>query len=99
MEIITLSGTVSENCEVREDKKGNPFVTFRVYCSHTGRDGTVKYSYYRCYTYNMLFSDLKQGDLVFLSGDLEINFNIDKNGKVWLNNDVFVKQITKGIVQ
>lgn len=95
MEIITLSGKVTGNCERRIDKNGNHYLRFKVYCAGKEYNGQVKYTLYRCFTYDTSLCDLKEGDTVFLSGDLSSSIKLDNNGKAWINYDVFVKNITK----
>ncbi|MBQ8482880.1 MAG: single-stranded DNA-binding protein [Bacteroidales bacterium] len=96
MEIITLSGRLYGDCEQKTDKNGNRYIRFKVSC--TGRDysGNIKYTMYRCFCYDTSYSILKNGDLVFLSGDLNTSIRTDDTGKSWINCDVYVKNITKG---
>lgn len=96
MEIITLSGKISGICELRKDKNGNNYIRFKVCCAGKDYSGNPKYTTYRCFCYDTTYSTLKNGDLVFLSGDLNTTIRTDENGKSWLNSDVYVKNITTG---
>lgn len=95
MEIITLSGKITGNVERKIDKNGNHYIRFKVYCAGREYNGQTKYTCYRCFTYDTSFRDLKDGDTVFLSGDLTSHIKYDEGGKAWVNNDVFIKNITK----
>lgn len=95
MQIITLSGKVHGACEMRKDKNGNNYIRFKVYC--TNKDATTaRYTLYRCYCYDTSFSNLKDDDTVFLTGDLNLVIKNDENGKTWINTDVYVRNMTKG---
>lgn len=95
MQIITLSGKVHGACEMRKDKNGNNYIRFKVYC--TNKDTTTaRYTLYRCYCYDTSFSNLKDDDTVFLTGDLNLVIRNDENGKTWINTDVYVRNMTKG---
>ena len=94
MEIITLSGKIMSEPEIKTDKNGNNYIHFRVSCiKKIGNE--EKYTIYRCYSYNFAeFKGAKTGDSIFLSGDLDITRREDVNGTVWTNNDIFIKQVT-----
>ncbi len=95
MQIITLSGKIHGACEMRKDKNGNNYIRFKVYC--TNKDTTTaRYTLYRCYCYDTSFSNLKDDDTVFLTGDLNLVIRNDENGKTWVNTDVYVRNMTKG---
>ena len=96
MEIVTISGKIMGNCESRKDKNNNTFIRFKVCCTGKDYSGNPKYTTYRCFCYDTMFGDLKNGDTVFLSGDMNVNVRQDENGKPLLNIDVYVKNITKG---
>lgn len=80
---------------MRKDKNGNNYIRFKVYC--TNKDTTTaRYTLYRCYCYDTSFSNLKDDDTVFLTGDLNLVIRNDENGKTWVNTDVYVRNMTKG---
>lgn len=81
--------------ERKADKNGNHYLRFKVYCAGKEYNGQVKYTTYRCFTYDTSFGDLKEGDTVFLSGDLSSSIKYDQAGKAWISNDVFVKNLVK----
>ena len=94
MQIITLSGKVHGACEMRKDKNGKDYICFKVYC--TNKDTTTtRYTLYRCYCYDTSFSNLKDDDTVFLTGDLNLIIRNDENGKTKVNPDVYVKSIER----
>lgn len=94
MQIITLSGKVYGACEMRKDKNGNNYICFKIYC--TNKDTTTaKYTIYRCYCYDTSFSNLKNDDTVFLTGDLNLVIRNDEIGKTIVNPDVYVKNIER----
>ena len=94
MEIITLSGKVVSPCEITTDINGNQYVRFMVSCA---RDFNEKRSYniYRCFTYDMNFRTLAEGDTVFLMGDIFLKIQYDKSEKAHICNDVFIKSISR----
>lgn len=93
MEVITISGKLIGDCEKRNDKRGNPYIRFKVKCEKKFPNGETCSNYYRCYCYNTEYADLKDGDIVFLNGDLELTTRRDSNGNVWTNVDIFVRNI------
>ena len=94
MEIITLSGKVVSSSEIMTDRNGNQYIRFMVSCA---RDSNRRKSYniYRCFTYDMNFRTLAEGDTVFLSGDVNYHIKNDETGKPYICNDVFIKNIAK----
>ena len=86
MEVIMLTGTLAEKSEKKKSKSGFDYIRFRVLSE--GRENL-----YRCYCYNMDFTDMQKGDKVFVAGDLEISKKMDAAGKERTNLDVFVKKI------
>lgn len=93
MEIITLSGKITGNVARKIDKNGNHYIRFKVYCAGKEYNGQTNYTCYRCFTYDISFKDLKDGDTVFLCGEHSFNIKSDENGKVWVNVDVFIRTI------
>lgn len=96
MEIITLSGNVAGKCEKRMDKNGNYYLRFMVFCEGKDYRGNPQRTFYRCVTYDSSIV-LKEGDMVFLTGDLKLSTKTDEKGKAWFNCDIYVKNITKAI--
>lgn len=96
MLIVTLSGKVYGPCETRKDKNGNNYIRFKVSCISKDSNGVNKYTLFRCYSYDTTFNNLQNGDMVFLTGDLNIINRTDESGKTWVNTDVYVKNMTKG---
>lgn len=79
---------------MRKDKNGNNYIRFKVYC--TNKDTTTaKYTLYRCYCYDISFSNLKNDDTVFLTGDLNLVIKNTESGKTIVNPDVYVKSIER----
>lgn len=95
MEVITISGCLPDDCEVCTDKRGNSFVRFKVSCKNKDYDGKTVYHVYRCYCYYAGFEDLRRGEKVYIVGDLSYYLREDKNGKTWLNMDVYVRHIDR----
>lgn len=95
MQVITLSGKVCGPCELRTNKHGVNFIRFKVYCINGGVEN-YKYTIYRCYCNNTAFSDLQNGDTVFLTGDMSVILTKDENGKEWVNINVHVNTIERG---
>lgn len=96
MQIVTLSGKICGPCEQRKDKNGNGYIRFRVTCASKDGSGGNKFTTYRCYSYDISFSNLQNGGIVFLIGDLNIITKTDENGKTWMNVDVYIKSIDRG---
>ena len=96
MQIVTLSGKICGPCEQRKDINGNGYIRFRVTCASKDGSGENKFTTYRCYSYDTSFSNLQNGDIVFLTGDLNIITKTDENGKTWMNVDVYIKCIDRG---
>ena len=96
MQIVTLSGKICGPCEQRKDKNGNGYIRFRVTCASKDATGGNKFTTYRCYSYDTSFNNLQNGDIVFLTGDLNIITKTDENGKTWMNVDVYIKSIDRG---
>lgn len=96
MEVIILSGKVSGACEFRKDRNGNNYIRFKVCCTRKSLAGSVSYTMYRCFCYDTSFGSLKNGNVAFILGDLEIVMKTDENGKTWVNNNVYVKNISVG---
>lgn len=94
MEIITLSGRLYGDCEQKTDKNGNRYIRFKVSCARKSLAGNVSYAMYRCFCYDTSFGRLKNGDIVFLVGDLDIVMKTDESGKTWVINNVYVKNIS-----
>ena len=92
MQIITLSGTVLGDSEVKIDKCGHKYVRFKVLCRYSAQ-GKEKTALYRCYSFDTAHSNLKDGARVFVSGDVEMNVRLDDNGKAWINCDVYVRHL------
>lgn len=98
MQVITISGKLLGNSESKTDKNGHKYFRFKVLCEGSAQ-GKKKTTIYRCYCYNTEYENLKDGETVFLSGDIDMNVRLDDNGKAWINCDVYVRQIDKGAKQ
>ena len=87
-----MSGILQEDCEQKTDKKGHNYIRFKVACHGIDPTGNTRLNTYKCYTYNTQFSNLKKGDLVFITGTLNIYLY-----KGVINLDVYVQHLTPGI--
>jgi ketosteroid isomerase-like protein len=96
MEIITLSGVVNGRCVKRQTKRGTEYLIFKVSCEKKKHDGKLEYTVYRCTCFNLEFETLKEGDIVFLTGNLQISVTTDDGGKTCVNRDVFIMTIDSG---
>ena len=96
MQIVTLSGKLCGPCEQRKDINGDGYIRFRVTCASKDGSGGNKFTTYRCYSYDTSFSNLQNGDIVFLIGYLNIVTKTDENGKTWMNLDVYIRSIDRG---
>ena len=99
IQTVILIGHLLTDAESFTDKNGHDFVRFKMTCRRTTFKGETKFTVYRVCCYIGGYETLKQGDQVFVSGELDISVHIDKEGKVWLNNEVYAKQISKGSVE
>jgi hypothetical protein len=97
MEVISLSGIVAGNCEKKTDKNGNVYIRFKVSCKGKTLTGHDKVTIYRCRYWRVQNDDINDGDLVFVNGDMDATVKIDSNGKPWINFDVYVRQLEKGL--
>lgn len=95
MQVITISGKLYGNCEVKTDKNGHNYIRFKVACKSDRATKENNFNIYRCYFYNTAYADLKDGDTVFLSGDLEASIETDSQGKTWLNQTIYVRQFAR----
>lgn len=88
---ISASGYLESDCEVKTDKNGHNYIRFKIIS--TTKDATGKYVDipFRCFTYNMKFAYLRQGDIVFVMGDFKYSKFKEK-----INFDIYVQQITHG---
>lgn len=93
---IILVGHLLTDAQSYTDKNGHDYIRFKMSCRRTTYTGETKFTIYRICCYQSGFENLRQGDQVYVSGDLDITYHVDENGKAWLNNDVFARQITKG---
>lgn len=99
MESITVSGILENDCEVVKDKKGFDQIRFIVICDDTDFYGKQRRTIYRCLCYNTNFKNLKQGDLVFLTGKFTVSQHWDKEQKKHvIDFDVFVTQMANGLI-
>lgn len=96
IQTITLLGHLITDAEPFSDKNGNDFIRFKMACMRATPKGESKFTVYRILYYGSGFENLKQGDQVYVFGDLDINAHIDKEGKVWLNNEVYALKISRG---
>ena len=94
MQFITLSGKVYGTCELKKDINGNDYIRFKLCCTGKDYGGKVKYTIYRCFCYDVTFRNLKNGDKVFLAGDIAMNIKTGEDGNACVQNDVYVKCIS-----
>lgn len=95
MQVITISGKLLGDSETKVDKSGHKYIRFKVLSEYTAQKQD-KTMIFRCYCYNTVYENLKDGEKVFLSGDIDMTIRIDEKGKAWINCDVYVRQIDKG---
>ena len=96
IQTIILLGHLMTDAETFIDKDGHDFIRFKMCCRKTTFKGESKFTVYRVCCYQKGFENMKRGDQVYVSGDLDINVHIDDKGKVWLNTEVYARQIAKG---
>ena len=94
MQVITISAKLLGGSERKIDKAGHEYIRFKASCKSEAH-GKIKTTIYRCYCYNSDIEELHDGEIVFLSGDIDMNVCIDDNGKAWMNCDVYVRQIER----
>lgn len=99
IQTITLMGHLISKVDKFVDKNGHEFIRFKMSCRKTTFKGDTKNTVYRVCCYQGGFENLKEGDQVYVSGDLDISVYIDDKGKVWLNNEVFAIRISKGSIE
>lgn len=90
MEIITVTGVVSSECEKRKDKRGHEYIRFKIGCKGLDTYGRPRQTQYRCFCYNMQFDNLQKGEDLAVSGSLNINYYNDK-----INFDIYVQHIAR----
>ena len=73
MLIITLSGILENDSVQRKDNKGRNYIMFRVICDEPDYKGNLAVNIFRCYGYNLNYSELKKGDFVFLTGNFRFS--------------------------
>lgn len=88
---ISASGYLESDCEIRTDKNGHQYLRFKMICTSTTPAGATVEIPFRCFTYNMKYSHLRQGALVFVMGEFKYSRHNDK-----INFDIYVNQITHG---
>lgn len=93
MQTITISGALIEDAQVKTDKKGYNYIRFKVGCEDLDMSGKKTTTVYRCYSYNLEFSDLKKEDIIFLTGSLTLSLYKEN-----VTLDVKVQNISRGFV-
>ena len=68
MQIISIIGCLAEDCQLRKDRRGVEYIRFKVICLDKNLSGKEVATIYRCFTYNLQFSNLREGEGVFVSG-------------------------------
>lgn len=93
MKNIMIDGRIGANgAEVRQTKGGRPYVRFSV-ANNSYANGQEKTEWYDVTSYDPFVIEhkakfLTKGTYVIISGSPEVNVNVDRNGKVWLNQYV-----------
>jgi single stranded DNA-binding protein len=93
MKSITFDGRIGANdAEVRQTKGGRPYVRFSV-ANNSFVSGQEKTEWYEVTSYDPYVIEnrvkfLTKGTYVIISGNPNSEVNVDKNGKVWLNQYV-----------
>lgn len=93
MKTITFDGRIGANgAEVRMTKGGKPYVRFSV-ANNSFANGVEKTEWYDITSYDQYVIEnrvkyLTKGTYVIVSGTPNVEVNVDKNGKVWLNQYV-----------
>lgn len=93
MKTITFDGRIGANgAEVRQTKGGRPYVRFSV-ANNSFSNGQEKTEWLDVTCYDSFIIEnrakyLTKGTYVIISGGLNSEINVDRNGKVWLNQYV-----------
>jgi len=91
MQVLSITGILLSDCEVRKDSRGISFLTFIVGTEESDINGKIYKDSYRCYCYNMSNPNvlrMKKGHTVALSGTFRVIRYKEK-----INFDIYVKQI------
>jgi len=89
---LTAVGRVYDKVESDRDKKGAEFLRFKILCEEQENNGDKRIIIFRCSTYRLLFSSLKVGDMVCVSGKFMVRTG---SGNGDYNLDIYVQNIIK----
>lgn len=98
MKTITFDGRIgASGAEVRMTKGGKPYVKFSV-ANNSFANGAEKTEWYDITSYDPYIIEnrvkfLTKGTYVIISGTPNVEVNVDRNGKVWLNQYVTASTI------
>lgn len=87
-----IDGRIGANgAEVRQTKDGKPYVKFSIANNSNPKQETPEWFDVICYDSNVinnLTEYLTKGTHVMIIGTFKASVNVDRNGKVWLNQTV-----------
>ena len=98
MKSIMIDGRIGANgAEVRQTRSGKPYVRFSV-ANNSFANGQEKTEWYDVTSYDPHVIEnrvkfLTKGTYVIISGTPNVEVNVDRNGKVWLNQYVTASTI------
>ena len=98
MKNIMIDGRIGANgAEVRQTKGGKPYVRFSV-ANNSFANGQEKTEWYDVTSYDPFIIEhkakyLTKGTFVIITGTPNVEVNVDRNGKVWLNQYVTASTI------
>ena len=97
-----IDGRIGANgAEVRQTKDGKPYVKFSIANNSNPKQETPEWFDVICYDSNVinnLTEYLTKGTHVMIIGTFKASVNVDRNGKVWLNQTVTTAGSGTGIV-
>ena len=97
MRQITIDGRIGKNAEVLTTTTGRRYMKFP-FANTVRRRGAEKTDWFEvlCYderTIESLSSILQKGRYIIVTGDLDVTVQLDRSGKIWLNQDLFATNI------
>lgn len=86
---IGLTGSISSEIESATDKRGTPYVKFKMICKNNINDDE---EIFRIMTYDPKAKDLKPKNTVALYGTMSVK-RINAGSETWINLDVWAKTL------
>lgn len=97
MKNLTFDGRLGADAEVKTTKSGKKYVKFSV-ANNTYSSGDTKTEWFDVSSFDPFIiekrlNQLKKGRYVIVTGQLEVEANVDENRKLWLNQYVTANSI------